>query len=104
LLVLAVLAGLTGILFQWQRAEVARRDAVASDAEAQQLLAELIQSSPVVPLRLEYDQGLPRIEPLLEAEAHCQSLLQKNPGNTGIRIALTNVCGRLGTVYLERVQ
>ena len=100
-LVLAVLGGLAGILFQWRRAEVARRDVVAGDAQIRQLLAELVQASPVVPT-LFYSLGSPRIEPLLKAEGHCKQLLEKDPTDTPIRIALTNVYGRLGRLYIQR--
>jgi serine/threonine protein kinase len=100
-LVLAVVAGFSGILYQWQRAEAARHEAVLSDEEAQQLLAELIQSSPIAPLQMGYLQTGPRIEPLLKAEAHCQRLLQRHPTDMGLRIALTSIYGRLGTVYVR---
>jgi serine/threonine protein kinase len=98
-LVLAVVAGFSGILYQWRRAEAARHDAVLSDEEAQQLLAELIQSSPIAPFQIDYLQTGPRIEPLLKAEVHCQRLLQRNPTDLGLRIALTSIYGRLGTAY-----
>jgi serine/threonine protein kinase len=101
-LVLAVLGGFTGIFYQWRRAESARQDAVAGDVEAQQLLGELIESSPIAPLHVDYLQSAPRIEPLLKAEAHCKRLLQKNPADRGLRIALTNVYGRLGTVCFQQ--
>jgi tetratricopeptide (TPR) repeat protein len=100
-LVLAVLGGLAGILFEWRRAEVARRDVVAGDAQIRQLLAELVQASPVEPT-MAYSLGLPRIEPLLKAESHCRQLLEKDPANTPIRIVLTNVDGRLGRLYFQR--
>jgi len=100
-LVLAVLGGLTGILFQHRRAEVARRDVVAGDAQIRQLLAELVQASPVVPTT-NYSLGSPRAEPLLKAEEHCKQLLDKDPTDTPVRIASTNVYGRLGRLYYQR--
>src|SRR5580704_15227677 len=48
-LVLALVGGISGIVRQWRQAELERRNAVASDLEAQQLLSELIASNPVVP-------------------------------------------------------
>lgn len=99
---LAVAGGLSGIVFQWRRAELARREAVASDEEAEQLLREVIQSSPVVPLLFDSYPRVPTAEPLLKAEAHCKNLLRKSPDNYELRVALTNVYGRLGTLYLHR--
>jgi serine/threonine protein kinase/tetratricopeptide (TPR) repeat protein len=104
LLMLAIVGGLSGILYQWRLTEVARRDAVASDEDARQLLGELIQANPVVPLSFDYHPGAPRIELLRKAEEHCRTLMDKNPDDKGIRIALTNVYGRLGTLYLQRGQ
>jgi tetratricopeptide (TPR) repeat protein len=98
LLLIAILAGLSGITVQWCRAEAALKSALASDVEAQQLLSELIESNPVVPVR-GYRPIAPSIESLLKAEAHCKKLLQKNPGEITLRIALTKVYGRLGTLY-----
>jgi serine/threonine protein kinase len=103
-LILAVIGGLSGILYQWRLTEMARRDAVASDEDARQLLSELIQASPVVPLSMDYYPGEPRIEVLRKAEAHCRTLMDKNPEDRATRIALTNVYGRLGTLYLQRGQ
>jgi serine/threonine protein kinase/tetratricopeptide (TPR) repeat protein len=103
-LMLAIAGGLSGVLYQWRLTEVARRDAVASDEDARQLLGELIQANPVVPLSFDYYPGAPRIELLRKAEEHCRTLMDKNPDDKGIRIALTNVFGRLGTLYLQRGQ
>ena len=100
-LVLAVLGGLSGILFEWRRAEMARREVVAGDAQIRQLLAELVEASPVAPTGY-YSLGSPRIEPLLKAEEHCKQLLEKDPTDTAIRIALTNVYGRLGRLHIQR--
>jgi tetratricopeptide (TPR) repeat protein len=100
-LVLAVLGGLAGILFEWRRAELARRDVVAGDAQIRQLLAELVQASPMVPT-WHYSLGSFRIEPLLKAEEHCKQLLEKNPTDTPIKIALTDVYGRLGRLHFQR--
>jgi eukaryotic-like serine/threonine-protein kinase len=100
-LVLAVLGGLAGILFQWRRAEVARREVVAGDGQIRQLLADLVQASPMGPTGF-YSLGSPRIEPLLKAEEHCKQLLEKDPTDTAIRIALTNVYGRLGRLNIQR--
>jgi tetratricopeptide (TPR) repeat protein len=100
-LVLSVLGGLAGILFQWRRAEVARRDVIAGDVQIRQILAELVEASPVDPTMF-YSLGSPRIEPLLKVEEHCKKLLEKDPTDTPIRIALTNVYGRLGRLYIQR--
>jgi eukaryotic-like serine/threonine-protein kinase len=102
-LVLALVAGIAGIARQWRQAELERRNAVASDLEAQQLLSELIQSNPVVP-RFGYRAAVPSVEPLLKAAAHCKTHLQKNPGDLALRIALTKVYGAVGTLYMQRRQ
>jgi tRNA A-37 threonylcarbamoyl transferase component Bud32/tetratricopeptide (TPR) repeat protein len=102
-LLLALLGGIGGIIDQWRKAEVARRGALASDVEAQELLSELIQSNPVVPGR-GYRPVPPSIDSLLKTEAHCKNLLRKNPDEFTLRIALTKVYGRLGTLYGERGQ
>jgi tRNA A-37 threonylcarbamoyl transferase component Bud32 len=95
-LVLALVGGIAGIARQW-------RHAVASDLEAEQLLNELILSSPVVPV-VGYRLAVPSVEPLLKAADHCKNRLQKNPGDLHLRIALTNVYGSLGTLYFQRRQ
>ena len=48
-LVLALLGGMAGITLEWRRAEAARKIAVASDVESQELFSELIQSIRLVP-------------------------------------------------------
>jgi tetratricopeptide (TPR) repeat protein len=102
-LVLALVGGIAGIARQWRQAEVERRKAVASDLEAQQLLSEFIQSNPIVPV-FGYRAAVPSVEPLLNAATHCKNHLRKSPGDLDLRIALTNVYGRLGTLYLQRRQ
>jgi tRNA A-37 threonylcarbamoyl transferase component Bud32 len=99
LLALVLIGGLSGILYQWQQADAARREAVAKAAEARQVLSELIQSSQVTPLIDDFPQP-PSIEPLLKAAEHCRELLENNPEDTELRIALTNVYGRLGNALL----
>ena len=96
MLALVLIGGLSGILYQWQQTDAARREAVANAAQARQVLSELIQSSPVTPLSAEFPQP-PSIEPLLKAAEHCRELLQNNPEDIELRIALTNVYGRLGS-------
>jgi tRNA A-37 threonylcarbamoyl transferase component Bud32/tetratricopeptide (TPR) repeat protein len=102
-LILAVVGGLCGIARQWREAELERQNAVESDLEAQQLLSELIASNPVVP-KFGYRVAVPSVEPLLKAATHCKNHLKKNPGALRLRFALTNVYGRLGTLYLQRRQ
>ena len=102
-LVLALVGGISGIARQWRQTELERRNAVASDLEAQQLLSELVASNPVVP-GIGYRVAVPRVEPLLKAAAHCKNHLQKDPGNLQLRIALTKVYGCLGTLYFQRRQ
>ena len=102
-LVLALLGGVVGISLQWRRAEGARKNAVASDLEAQQLLSELIESNQV--------DGRPTFRPvasiidvLEKAETHCKNLLQRDPDETRVRLALTKVYARLNSVYWHRGQ
>ncbi len=100
LLALVLIGGLSGILYQWHQADAARREAVANAAQARQVLSELIQSSQVTPMIDDFPQP-PSIEPLLNAAEHCRELLQNNPEDIELRIALTNVYGRLGTRYFS---
>jgi tetratricopeptide (TPR) repeat protein len=99
-LTLVLVGGLSGIIYHWYQADALRREAVVNAAETRQVLSELIQSSPTAPL-IEYYPRPPSIEPLLKAAEHCRDLLQKNPEDTELRIALTNVYGRLGTRYAQ---
>jgi hypothetical protein len=101
-LVLALVSGITGVLYQWRQAERARQSAVASDAEARQLLSALIQSNSVSPWFIDTPKREPRIAPLREAELHCLRLLERDPEDAEMRIALTNVRGSLGTLYNQR--
>jgi tetratricopeptide (TPR) repeat protein/tRNA A-37 threonylcarbamoyl transferase component Bud32 len=108
-LVLVVMAGVAGIGDQWWRAEVARRQAVAarsaaeaSDAQAQQMLSEFLQSSAVLPMQENYYIKAPAVESLQKAEKHCENFLQNKPDDTGLRIALTKIRGDLATLYLAR--
>jgi tetratricopeptide (TPR) repeat protein len=100
LLALVLFGGLSGILYQWRQAVAARRDAVANAAQARQVLSELIQSSPVTLDNDEIPQP-PSIEPLVKAAEHCRELLENNPEDIDLRIALTNVYGRLGNRYFS---
>jgi tetratricopeptide (TPR) repeat protein len=101
---LAVLGGFAGILDQWRQAETARHEAEASDTQSQRLLNELLPSSPGAPQKMRYSQRLPSIDALRQAEAHFERLLGKKPGDTRVRIALTNVRGTLGNLYAMRGQ
>jgi hypothetical protein len=102
--VVVALAGFAGILYQWREAEDARREAEAGNVQVQQLLNELLQSSSYAPVRTIPSQKLPDIGALLKVEAHFARLLQKRPGDIGVRIALTNVRGSLGNLYGLRGQ
>ncbi len=99
LLALVLIGGLSGILYQWHQADAARREAVAQAAQARQVLSELIQSSPVTPLIDDFPQP-PSIEPLLKRRGALPGAAsESNPEDIELRIALTNVYGRLGTRY-----
>jgi serine/threonine protein kinase len=102
-LLVSLVGGMAGITLQWRRAEAARKNAAASDLEAQQLLSELIESNQV--------DGRPTFRPvasvieiLEKAETHCKNLLQRDPDETRVRIALTKVYARLNSVYWHRGQ
>jgi len=100
---LVLIAGIAGITNQWRRAEAARKSALASDLEAQELLHVLIESNPVDGWRT--FRSVASINDLLhQAEAHCKNLLHKNPSEIQVRIALTNVYDRLNTLYEQRGQ
>jgi hypothetical protein len=108
---LALLGGLASTRHQLRQAEAARREAEAaqraaeaSDAQAQQLLNEVLQPSPGSPLRTGHSRRPPDLDALLKAEAHFDGLLRKRPGETRLRIALTNVRGSLGRLYAGRGQ
>ncbi len=63
----------------------------------------LIESNPVDGWRT--FRSIASINDLLhQAEAHCKSLLHKNPNEIRVRIALTNVYDRLNTLYEQRGQ
>jgi tetratricopeptide (TPR) repeat protein len=99
----ALMGGMAGITIEWRRAEVARESAVASDLEAQRLLTELIESNPLDARRTSRPVAT-IIDVLRKAETHCRNLLQKNPDETSVRIALTKVYGRLNNLYCQRGQ
>jgi serine/threonine protein kinase/tetratricopeptide (TPR) repeat protein len=103
LLGLVLIAGLSGIFAQWRRTNIARQEAIANEEEVRQLLGEMIDFSPISPL-MDYSLPILSTEPLTKAAQHCRSLLQKRPGDLDVRIALTNVYGRLGTLHLHRWQ
>jgi serine/threonine protein kinase len=102
-LVFAFIGGTAGIALQWQRAEAARKDAVASDLEAQELLGEVVQVSRAQPGTRDRAPNT-GLDTLHRAETHCRNLLSRHPDETPIRIALTKVYGGLGSCYVERGQ
>ena len=102
-LLFALMGGMAGITIEWRRAEVARESAVASDLEAQRLLTELIESNPLDARRTSRPVAS-IIDVLRKAETHCRNLLQKNPDEIPVRIALTKVYGRLNNLYCQRGQ
>jgi hypothetical protein len=128
LLLLTLAGGFAGILHQWRAAELARRDALASNAEAERLLGELIQFSPAAPLKTDYylggeveppplgarlvvpdvpedsSQATPDVALLLRAEAHCRSLLQRRPEDTRLRVTLTKLRASLAAEHDARWQ
>jgi tetratricopeptide (TPR) repeat protein len=104
-LALSLVGGVAGVFHQWRAAEAARRAAVASAADARLLLGELLRFNPAGPL--EGVDCYPRpldAGPLLKAEAHCARLLRENPGDTGLRVALTRLRGGLGKLACQRGQ
>jgi tetratricopeptide (TPR) repeat protein/predicted Ser/Thr protein kinase len=95
-LVITLTGGLTAIVYQWRQAETARRIAVASDEEAQGILAELVETGP--PGQLAH---APSLDSLRKAEAHCKSLLDRNPDSVAVRVALSNVYNHELGLYLS---
>lgn len=99
ILILALVGGISGIVYQWRQAESARGIAVASEKETEQLLSELI--SPYVQnLKLDAQSA----EPLLNAESRCRRLLEKHPGDLDLRMALTRVYFRLGSYLVQNAE
>jgi tetratricopeptide (TPR) repeat protein len=103
-LVVVVLGGFAGVLYEWRLAEAARREAEARDAQVRELLTALLQPDLVAPLRMHPCQELPDVGALRQAEERFAHLLDRRPGDTELRIALTNVRGNLGTLYALRGQ
>jgi tetratricopeptide (TPR) repeat protein len=102
-LLLSLVGGFAGVSMEWRNAEAARKIALANAAETEDLLLELIQSHPVDPGHgASSDATI--IDSLHKAEAHCRALLQKNPSERKLRIALTDVYKRLGSLYGQRGQ
>jgi serine/threonine protein kinase len=102
-LLLAVLAGIAGVSLQWRKAEMARELAVASDMEAQELLGEWLDSNPTLVPKGAWNDRRPSdiVDSMLNAEAHCKNLLEKNPDEIKLRIALTRIYGGLGGQYVQ---
>jgi tetratricopeptide (TPR) repeat protein len=103
LLALALIGGLSGIVYQWYQTDAARREAIANAAQAHQFLNELIEATPVTPVFDGYPEP-PQTEPLRKAAKHCQEFLQNNPEDIRLRIALTKVYGSLGIRYGQQGQ
>jgi tetratricopeptide (TPR) repeat protein len=101
---LAVFIGVAGIVYQWRMAEAARREAEASDAQTQRLLSELLQPVQGASYRILNSRRVSHIDVLLQAEAHFQGLLDKAPGDTRARIALTDLRANLAAYYGQRGQ
>jgi tetratricopeptide (TPR) repeat protein len=99
-LALAFICGTAGVALQWRRAETARKDAVASDLEAQELLGELVQMSHARPGTRDRT-ATTSLDALQRAETHCRNLLSKHPHEMPIRIALTKVYGAMGSYHVE---
>jgi tetratricopeptide (TPR) repeat protein len=103
-LVLVTAGAFAAIRDQWRRAEAALSEAEVSDSQTQQVLDEILQTTPSLPLRLDSVSRAPSVESLRKAEAHSEHALGLRPGDRGVRIALTKVRGGLATVYLVRGQ
>jgi tetratricopeptide (TPR) repeat protein len=97
-LLVALVGGIAGIALQWRRAEAARKIAQASDLEAQELLGELIETNPAISGEA-YRPVAPSADSLVKAASHCKSLLERNPADIQLRIALTKVSAALITLY-----
>jgi serine/threonine protein kinase len=100
-LLIALVGGMTCITVQWRVAESARQSALASDRETQELLSELIETTPAA--RELGDQPIAAsVAALSKAEVHCKTQLQKSPGDLKLRIALTQIYGCLGTLCTQK--
>ncbi len=99
---LAVLLGVGGIVHQWRKAEAARHQAEASDAQTQQLLSELLQPVQGASYQVPNSQKVTHLDVLLQAESHFRDRLDKAPGDTRVRIALTQLRANLAVYYGQR--
>lgn len=108
-LAVTAILGVSGIVYQWRRAESAlgraesaRQEAIAGEEAARQLVNDLISSSESIFLVGSQSDQL-GIEPVLKAAAaHCAVQLEKMPENLNLRGTLTDVYGRLGGLCFKR--
>lgn len=92
-LLLSIILGTAGIVVQMRRAQ-------GSENQALSMLGELLQSSAVLPMQEEFFVQMPEAGSLENAEALCEKHLKMNPDDTAWRIALTQLRGRLATLYV----
>jgi tetratricopeptide (TPR) repeat protein len=88
----------------WLKAEAARHETEASDAQVQELLSEVLRPGHSSYQKMHYYGTLPDIDVLRRAEAHLARRLEKTPDDLPVRRALTNLRGNLGTLYGLRGQ
>jgi tetratricopeptide (TPR) repeat protein len=96
------LAGEAQALANLKKEELARRETEASYEQINQLVHEIIQSSTLPPLSLDWERTVPDIQLLRKQEEHFARLLTKSPGDTSTRIALTTLRGSMATRYANR--
>lgn len=89
-----LVGGVSGIAVQSRLREVARQDAVANASAMQEILGDLIRSSPIrqgkfgVASRPRVGSG---VDTLIKAKAYCRRMLEQNPADRGLRITLTHI-------------
>lgn len=110
-LVLALAVGFVSTFSQWLRAETAlgdaeaaRIDAEQNEAQAQELLGEIIRSFGVVRHKEHLTAGQVNLARLFDIESQCERLLEKRPGDLRLRIALTRVRAGLADIHNDRAE
>jgi hypothetical protein len=95
-LALSVLTGGTGILYQLREAQQARQQAEANNRQTQMLIAELLPTSPAAPRTLRVTQRIPKLEAMIQNEAHLSQMMDRGFGDAQTRVALTHLRGSIG--------
>ncbi len=97
-----ILLAFGGVAWEWRQAEFARQDAESRESQLEELVDQMIQSSPLIRLRERNFVNAPKHEPLQNVEWQCEQLLERRPNNYRLRIALTRVQAALADLQINR--